>query len=77
MLNKIPKTENITLDNMTDDIKNKINDWLNISVNGFTNHNIADDINDIIRSFMDNYNIELPNKFNDELILFLYNNSIH
>ena len=72
------KTENITKDNMTPEDKDKINDWLNIQVDDdITYHTIADDINDIIRNFMDKYNIELPQEFNNEIILFLYNNSIH
>ena len=78
MLNKIPKHRNITKNEMTYDTKHKINDWLKILIHSnLTNHNMVDDINDIIRNFMNKYDIELPQQFNDDLILFLYNNSNH
>lgn len=66
----------ITTENITQTDTDKINKWLSKSIGGnITYRHIVDDINDIVRIFMAEYNITLPNEFNDDLILFLFNNS--
>lgn len=50
-----------------------INNYIDEDIN---NLDIIDVINVMIRNFLDKYNITLPAKFDDELINFLFDNSI-
>jgi hypothetical protein len=68
----------ITIDNITKRNTQNIETWLKTYVDEKITHNdVVNDVNDIFRIFMAEYNITLPDEFNTDLILFLFNNSIH
>lgn len=71
------KLKHITHHNINDFDKQQIVKWTATPIDiNQTYNNAIEDINNIIRNFMLNHNITLPNDFNEDLILFLYNNSL-